>query len=48
MQGVLTPVIAFWVLGIPEDSQVPFSKVWGATSHYPQSGVATSIVNIVM
>jgi hypothetical protein len=28
-------------LGVPEDSQVPFSGVWVATSHLPQSGVAT-------
>ncbi len=39
----------FWPLqsnsefsGVPEDSQVPFSGVWVATSHFPQSGVATS------
>ncbi len=28
-------------LGVLEDSQVPFSGVWVATSHFPQSGVAT-------
>ncbi len=32
-------------LGVPEDSQVPFSGVWVATSHFPQSGVATSMNN---
>ncbi len=28
-------------LRVLEDSQVPFSGVWVATSHFPQSGVAT-------
>ncbi len=28
-------------LGVPEDSQVPFSGVWVVSSHFPQSGVAT-------
>ncbi len=37
----------FWPLkscskfsGVPEDSQVPFSGVWVATSQLPQNGVA--------
>ncbi len=41
----------FWPLqshsefsGVLEDSQVPFSGVWVATSHFPQSGVATKIM----
>jgi len=44
MQGVLTPAIVSEFLGVPEDSQVPFSRVWVATSHFPQSGVATKLV----
>jgi hypothetical protein len=44
MQGVLTPAIVLWVFEVPEDSQVPFSRVWMATSHFFQSGVATLIL----
>jgi hypothetical protein len=29
---------------VPEDSQVPFSRVWMATSHFPQSAVATVVL----
>ncbi len=38
----------FWPLqssfefsGVPKDSKLPFSGVWVATSHFPQSGVVT-------
>ncbi len=30
-------------LGVPEDSKLPFSGVWVATSHFLQSGVATQL-----
>ncbi len=32
------------VLGVPEDSQVPISRVWVSSSHSSKSGVATLIM----
>jgi hypothetical protein len=32
-------------LGVPEDSQVPFSEVWVATSHFLQSEVVTRTIH---
>ncbi len=37
----LTPAIELWVFGSLGGLQVPFSGMWVATSHFPQSGVAT-------
>jgi hypothetical protein len=34
-------------LGVMEDSQVAFSGMWVATSHFPQNGVATRAVETV-
>jgi len=41
MQGVWPLQLRSEFLGVPEDSQVPFSGVWVATWQLPQSGVAT-------
>ncbi len=36
------------VSGVPEDSQVPISKVWVSSSHSSKSGVATFHVSLVV